>query len=145
MSEGESVSGEFDTKMVDRLMAEDAMLVDLEAEFEAIVQLKHDLAGETEEIDKEIAILQEKRDSIAEPYLTAIQEHEEIIRNEILVREKAFKCGFGQAIYRRGAQKVSWDDSALLGYAAAGHSEIEQFRSESEGKASVVLKVDGQK
>jgi len=138
------VSG-FNTEMVDRLMAEDATRVDLPAEFEAIIQLRQDLADEVKELDKEIEILQEKRDNIAEPYLAAIQEHEENIREEILGREKTFQCCFGQAIFRKGARSVKWNDEALLGYIAAGHPEIEQFRSETEGKPSVVLKIGDKK
>jgi len=134
----------FNTQMVDRLMAEDSRTVDLSAEFEAIIQLRQDLAGEVEELDKEISILQETRDNIAEPYLEAIHEHEEIIRKEIFGREKTFQCIFGQAIYRKGAKSVKWNDGALLGYAIE-HPAIEQFRSESEGKPSIVLKIGEKK
>lgn len=135
---------EFDTQMVDRLMAEDALLVDLGAEFEAIIQIRQDLDDETRELDKEIALLMERRDNIAEPYLADIQEHEEVIRKEILSRERTFKCSFGQAIYRKGARSVKWNDDALLGY-AIDHPDIEQFRSESEGKPSIVLKIGDKK
>lgn len=136
---------EFNAGMVDRLMAEDVLKVNLPAEFEAIVQLRHDLAEETKELEKEIALLCERRDNITEPYLAAIREHEENIRYKISKREKTFQCSFGQAIYRKGAGSVKWNDGALLGYVAAGHPEIEQFRSESEGKPSIVLKIGDKK
>lgn len=135
---------EIKTGMVDRLMAEDALKVDLPTEFETIIQIRHDLAEEISELDKKIALLMEMRDNIAEPYLAAIQEHEENIRYEISKREKTFQCSFGQAIYRKGKKIVNWNDDALLGY-AVDHPEIEQFRSESEGKASIVLKIGEKK
>jgi len=134
---------EIDTSMVDKLMAEDASHVDLQSEFEAIIQLKQDLAGETGELEKEIALLRERIDSIAEPYMAAIQAHEETIKKEILECGKSFKCSFGQAVYRKGSRSVKWNDEALMGYSAAGHPEIEQFRTEMEGKPSVVLKIGG--
>lgn len=138
------VSRDFNTQMVDRLMAEDALQIDLLSEFEAIIQLRQDLTDEVKELDKEIELLQETRNDIAEPYLAAIQEHEENIRKEVLAREKTFQCSFGQAIYRKGAKSVKWNDDALKGYAVE-HPEIEQFRSESEGEPTVVLKVGGRK
>ncbi len=134
----------FNTQMVDRLMAEDALTVDLSAEFKAIIQLRQDLAGEVGELAEEIANLQEIHDNLAEPYLAAIKAHEENIRKEIMGRGKTFQCVFGQAIYRKGARSVKWNDDALLGYAIE-HPEIEQFRSESEGKPSIVLKIGDKK
>lgn len=130
----------FDTDMIDKLMAADAANVDINAEFEAIIQLRQDLAGEVRELNKEIEELRTVRDNIAEPYLAAIQKHEENIKKEIIERQKTYHCSFGQAIFRKGARKVVWNDDALLGYAVE-HPEIEQFRTESEGKASVVLKI----
>ena len=134
----------FDTNMVDRLMAADADSVDLLVEFEAIIQLRQDLAGEVSELDKEIEDLRTVRDNIAEPYLAAIQKHEETIKKEIIGRQKTYHCSFGQAVFRTGARKVVCNDNALLGYAVE-HPEIEQFRTETEGKPSVVLKVGEKK
>lgn len=127
--------------MIDELIA--AERPDLAAEFEAIAQLRGDLVEEVSELDKEIAILHEKRKEIAEPYETAIAEHEETIREEILLREKPFACTHGKATFRKGYERVSWDDAALLGY-AVDHPGIEQFRKVSEVKPTVTLKVGGQ-
>lgn len=128
----------------DALMATDLACVDLSDEFEKIVELRQSLAEETRELDKEITLLQEKRAEIAEPYETGIKEHEESIKQEILARGKAFHCTYGKAIFKRGSRKIEWNDDALIGYAVE-HPEIKQFRSESVGKSSVVLKVGEQK
>jgi len=69
-----------------------------------------------------------------------LSEEEKRSTKEIIERQKTYHCSFGQAIFRKGARKVVWNDDALLGYAVE-HPEIEQFRAESEGNASVVLKI----
>lgn len=133
---------DFNTRNVDELMAADVTTIDLNAEFEAIIELNRNLTEKTEELDTKIAALLGERNIVAKPYLDAIQKHEESIRQEILNRGKPFKCDYGQAIYRKGSTSIKWNDDALLGYAVE-HQEITQFRSVSVGKPSVVLKVMG--
>lgn len=118
--------------------------VDLREEFQKINTFRTALSIEAHELDEEIAILQEARDKIAEPYLDAIKKHEDNIKTEVKARGKSFTCPNGRAIYRKGSKKVNWNDDALEGY-SVDHPEIKQFRSESVGKPSVVLTVGEQK
>lgn len=117
--------------------------LDLNNAFWTIKQLKTNMGMLTWEIDSKIEDLKAEKARLEAPYLKDIETIETQIKEEIGGREESFKCDYGRAIFRHGPIKVSWDDAALLGYAAAGHSELEQFRTESEGKSSIVLKVEG--
>lgn len=130
----------FDTRMVDELAAADT--IDLDAEFEAIQKLKKSLAELTQGIDEEIQKLIEHRAFTTEPYDEAIKFHTQNIENAVLLEGKSFKCPYGKATYRRESERSSWDNKALIGYAAA-HPEIEQFRKVTPVKASVSISFEG--
>lgn len=117
--------------------------LDLENAFWTLQCLKKDMAMATFDIDDEIEKLRAEKDRREAPYWADIETIEAQIKEAINEREESYKCDYGQAIYRGGARKVTWDDAALIGYSAAGHPEIEQFRQESEGRSSIVLKVEG--
>ncbi|MDD4438917.1 MAG: hypothetical protein PHS04_12930 [Tissierellia bacterium] len=122
-------------------MVRDQVLAgDLEAKFKNLQIARLNLAIECLDIDAAIDELLRKRKEIEEKY--NIKELEEEIKAEVFERGTSFKCSSGTAIYRSGSKLVKWDDAALLGYAAAGHSEIEQFRQEATGKSSIILKVN---
>lgn len=130
----------FDTRMVDELAAADTM--DIEAEFEAIGILKNIKMSKTESITNEITQLQIQLATLTEPYDEAIKFHTQNIENAVLLEGKSFKCPYGKATYRRESERSSWDNKALLGYAAA-HPEIEQFRKLTPVKASVSISFEG--
>ena len=115
----------------------------LEAEFEAIAELKKTIAEQTAEIDEEITRLQALKMDIAGPSNILILEHTENIQRAILDGGKSFKCPFGKATYRKEYERASWDSKALTGYAAA-HPEIEQFKKITIVEASVSISVGGQ-
>lgn len=117
--------------------------LDLENAFWTLQTLKKDMAMATFDIDDEIEQLKAEKARREAPYWEDIETIEAQIKEAVGEKEESFKCSNGQAIYRSGARKVTWDDGALMGYVAAGHPEIEQFRQESEGKPSIVLKVEG--
>lgn len=118
--------------------------VDLQAEFQRINDLTKSRDTNVFELDKEIATLQNSRSALAKPYDDCVLDHMENIKTEVKARGKSFTCQNGRAIFRKGSKKVAWNDDALEGY-SADHPEIKQFRSESVGKPSVVLKVGEQK
>ena len=130
----------FDTRMVDELAA--AETIDLEAEFEAIHVLKRLKTSTIAPIYNEIQELQLKLESASQPYDTSIESHMKYIENTVLLEGKTFKCPHGKATYRRESERSSWDNKALLGYAAA-HPEIEQFRKVTPVKASVSISFEG--
>ena len=130
----------FDTRMVDELAA--AETIDLEAEFEAINELNAEITYQARGIDEEITRLMELRQKVTGPYEEAIQFHTRNIENAVLLDAKTFKCQYGKATYRRESERSSWDNKALLGYAAA-HPEIEQFRKITPVKASVSISFEG--
>jgi len=130
----------FDTRMVDELAA--AETIDLDAEFEAITELKAEIAHQVRGIDTDIARLMVLRDKVTSPYDEAIEFHTKNIENTVLLEGKSFKCPHGKATYRRESERSSWDNKALLGYAAA-HPEIEQFRKLTPVKASVSISFEG--
>ena len=130
----------FDTRMVDELAA--AETIDLEAEFDAINELKAEIAHQVSGIDTDIARLMALRDKVRTPYNEAIKFHTGNIENAVLLEGKSFKCPLGKATYRRESERSSWDNKALLGYAAA-HPEIEQFRKLTPVKASVSISFEG--
>jgi len=130
----------FDTSQVDALAAADT--IDLEAEFATIQTLKRSLSEHTKCIDYEIKKLAAYRASIAQPYDEAIEFHTKNIENAVLQDAKSFKCDYGKATYRRESERTSWDNKALLGYAAA-HPEIEQFRKVTPVKTAVMISFEG--
>lgn len=132
-------------KMVDQMAAAEEM-IDIEAEFFALNELlsARNTDSQIKILRETIMDLEKKLEAISEPYEAAIQEKQETIRMAVLEQGKSFKCGCGKAVFRKGARKIVWNDDALLGYAVK-HPEIEQFRSETEGKASVVISVGEQK
>lgn len=115
--------------------------LDIENAFWTLKKLHEDMAMLTWEIDSKIEELKDEKARLEAPYIKDIETIEAQIKEAVGGQEKSFKCSYGQAIYRPGALKVEWDDAALLGYAAAGNEGIEQFRTEKECKASIVLKL----
>jgi len=93
-------------------------------------------------IYNEIQELQLKLESVSQPYDSSIESHTKYIENAVLLDAKSFKCPYGKATYRREPERSSWDNKALLGYAAA-HPEIEQFRKLTPVKASVSISFEG--
>lgn len=130
----------FDTSLVDKLAAADT--IDLGAEFSAIDNLKRSITVLTESIDDEIHKLQLQRAYMTQPYDEAIEFHTKNIENAVIQDGKSFKCDYGKATYRRESERSSWDNKALLGYAAA-HPEIEQFRKVTVVKAAVMISFEG--
>jgi len=130
----------FDTSQVDALAAADT--IDLETEFEAIKELKAVIVERTRGIDANISRLMELRKKVTSRYDEAIEFHTRNIENAVLREGKSFKCDYGKATYRRESERSSWDNKALLGYAAA-HPGIEQFRKLTPVKASVSISFEG--
>lgn len=88
--------------------------VNLSREFETICQLQQKLGAEVHELDKEIALLQERRDEIAGPYEDCIQVHSNVIREEILAREKSYHCTHGTAVFIKGRHKTVWNAPSVV-------------------------------
>jgi len=130
----------FDTRMVDELAA--AETIDLEAEFNTIKSLRRAVETLVEPLDDEIKKLQLQRACATRSFDDAIEFHTKNIENAVLLEGKSFKCPHGKATYRRESERSSWDNKALLGYAAA-HPEIEQFRKLTPIKASVSISFEG--
>jgi len=130
----------FDTSLVDKLAAADNIY--LGAEFSAIDNLKRSLAELTKGIDEEIQKLVEHRELISRPYEEAIKFHTKNIENAVLQDGQSFKCQYGKATFRRESERSSWDNKALLGYAAA-HPEIARFQKVTPVKAAVMISFEG--
>lgn len=101
--------------------------VDLKELFHELETLTWSLADECREIDEIILMMQEKRAVKEEEYAPRMKDLQERIKAEILKQGKPFKCMWGEATYRKGYDRISWDSKALSGYAAA-HPEIETFK-----------------
>lgn len=112
----------------------------LESEFQNIYNARLALNEATKEIREKIMALEKEMEAIAEPHELAISEAEARIKNEILVEGKSFKCDFGKATYKKEYERHSWDDKALMGYAAV-NPVIEKFRKTTTIPASVSLSV----
>ena len=121
-----------------------AGVIDLEAEFDAIFRLKNLKIANTISIYNDIQKLQLQLESMSQPYDEQIECHTKNIEKAVLLNGKSFKCDYGKATYRKESERPSWDNKALLGYAAA-HPEIEQFRKVTTVKAGVMISFEGDK
>lgn len=87
-------------------------------------------------------MLAQYRDMKAElaPALAALGELEKSIKTHVLETGETAEIDGASVSIRNGYERVSWDGKALAGYAVA-HPEIEQFKSVSAVKPTVVIKV----
>jgi hypothetical protein len=92
------------------------------------------------ELDEQIADLMQKRRAIAEPIEEEIENHKTEVKTEVLKRGKTFKCDYGEAKFRKGYVRTSWDTKKMEGY-AADHPEILQFKKETQVKPNVTVSI----
>lgn len=110
--------------------------VNLTEMFHELETLTWSLADECREIDEIIGMMNEKRAVKEAEYIPKMQELEKQIKAEIVKQAKPFKCMWGEATYRKGYERTSWDSKALAGYAAA-HPEIEKFKKVAKVEPTV--------
>lgn len=114
------------------------------------------LMQELQQVSKEIeiiiapyiAIVEEnlkKQDEVSAPLGIKSAEIQEKIKKLILLRGKSLKTGSGNATYRKGAIRRSWDLDKLDQICDTDgivKAKIWNFRKETEGEPSVTIKVD---
>jgi len=92
------------------------------------------------ELHDKVMVLEKEIEAIAEPYEKIITETQEKIKSEVLASGKSFKCNSGKATFKKEYERHSWDDKALMGYAAV-HPVVEQFRKTTVIPASVSITI----
>jgi len=114
----------------------------LEAELIALKKCKAEMNETTRPLTEMIAKLSEEVELLSKPFREEIAKHEETIRNAALVMEESYTVdGVGKVTYRKGYERVSWDDAALQGYMTGGHPELEQYRKTTFVKPTVMISV----
>jgi seryl-tRNA synthetase len=117
-------------------------MTEIVTEIEQIKNEKQLMKKELGDLLTQLQTLQEKIKQIMDPHVAKIQEHEDNIRNLILMLEKSYKGEDGsKATFRKEHVRTSWDTKALEGYAAAGNDAILQFKKETVVPASVSISI----
>ena len=108
-------------------------------------QIVSELETECHNVNEEIRMWIETRDSLAKPYQDKLTDLEAKIRLPMLDRKASFACEFGKILYRKGAVKRIWNLDALDQICAA-KPEIKEniwaFREEKVGDPSITVKVE---
>ena len=89
-----------------------------------------------------VGLLEAYRDARVElqSMFTGLKDMEKYIKKLVMETGEVAEVDGCAVSIRDGYTRTSWDGRALQGYAVA-HPEIEQFRKQSEVKASAVIKV----
>ncbi len=114
-----------------------------------LTKQEHDLC---EKLDLEISnreveldVVRREREALAMPVRMAMASVEDTIRNTILENAAPFKCIYGQALYKKGYQRRSYDASALDKICATNETVkafVWAFRKVSEVEPTVTIKVE---
>ena len=102
--------------------------------------LESKIVQDCADLDEQIKELMDKRRAIAEPIEEEIEEHKQEVKSEVLKRGKTFKCDYGEAKFRKGYERKSWDTKKLEGY-AADHPEIMHFQKVTQVSPNVSIKI----
>jgi len=102
--------------------------------------LESKIVQDCADLDAQIKELMKKRRAIAEPIEEEIEEHKQEVKSEVLKRGSTFKCDYGEAKFRKGYVRTSWDTKKMEGY-SADHPEILQFKKETQVKPNVTVSI----
>lgn len=108
--------------------------------FDTLHTIEREEAEATSEIRRRLRVLELELAQIQKPFVEKKADVTEAIQAEVMAAQKTFKAPYGQAVYTRTWDRISWDDNGLL-WLARQYPEILKCRKITTVEPRVTIKL----